>query len=78
MLGPTFEVECQEHHGYRIQMGLNIVNLWVREKFISTLVATYDCDQYRDCLAKRNIVAFGLFEYVHLNRGLQLGLPKMK
>ena len=44
---------------------------------IFTLVATYDCDRYRDCLAKRNIVAFDLFEYVHLNRELQLGLPKM-
>ena len=42
-----------------------------------TLVATYDCDRYRDCLAKKNIVAFDLFEYVHLNRELQLGLPIM-
>ena len=79
MLELTFEVEYQAHHDFQIQMDWNIIvsRMAIFGRDISTLVATYDCDRYRDCLAKKNIVAFDLFEYVHLNRELQLGLPKM-
>ena len=77
MLGPTYGAECQAHHDFQTQTDLKYCWLMVLKVKIITLVATYDCDRYRDCLAKTNIVAFDLFEYVHLNLGLQLGLPKI-